>query len=95
MVLSPLGVHAASNFDVGSVAVTAKTPLGRRDAQGEITPSTTLHFPSSDAFTILSLPITRDATLVDAGLDVQVARNATIGLSYEPQFGRRAVSQSV
>jgi uncharacterized protein with beta-barrel porin domain len=60
-----------------------------------MTPSTTLHFPSSDAFTILGRPIIRDAALVDAGLDVQVARNATVGLFYEPQFGRRAVGQSV
>jgi uncharacterized protein with beta-barrel porin domain len=32
VVLSLRGVHATSNFDVGSVAMTAKTPLGRRDA---------------------------------------------------------------
>jgi uncharacterized protein with beta-barrel porin domain len=60
-----------------------------------MTPSTTLNFPASDAFTIHGLPSTRDAALEDAGLDVQVARNATVGLSYESQFGRCAVGQSV
>ena len=60
-----------------------------------MTPSATLNFPTSDAVTIHGLPSTRDAALVDAGLDVQETRNATVGLSYESQFGRRAVGQSV
>lgn len=60
-----------------------------------MTLSTTLNFPTSDAFTTHGLPITRDAAFVDAGPDVQVARNATVGLSYESQFGRRAVGRSV
>jgi len=95
VVFSTLGIHSAMSFDLAGLPVVAKATLGWRHASGEVTPSTVFNFSGSDAFTIHGLPIARDAALVDAGLDIQVAKNATVGLSYEGQFGRRAVDQSV
>jgi outer membrane autotransporter protein len=82
-----LGVRASTDVTIGGVAATARGMFGWRHAFGDVTPLSTVAFAGGDDFTIAGVPIARDAMLVEAGLDVQLARNATLGLSYAGQFG--------
>ncbi|WP_202327022.1 autotransporter domain-containing protein [Mesorhizobium sp. 113-3-9] len=82
-----LGVRASTDVTIGGVAATARGMFGWRHAYGEVTPLSTFAFAGGDDFTIAGVPIARDAMLVEAGFDVQLARNATLGLSYAGQFG--------
>jgi len=85
-----LGVRASTDITLGGVAATARGMLGWRHAFGDVTPLSTVAFAGGDSFTVAGVPIARDAMLVEAGFDVQLARNATLGLSYAGQFGADA-----
>lgn len=85
-----LGVRASTDVTLGGVAATARGMLGWRHAFGDVTPLSTVAFAGGDNFTIAGVPIARDAVLVEAGFDVQLAHNATLGLSYAGQFGADA-----
>lgn len=82
-----LGVRASTDVTIGGVAATARGMFGWRHAYGDVTPLSTVAFAGGDNFTIAGVPIARDAMLVEAGFDVQLAHNATLGLSYAGQFG--------
>ncbi|UDL92722.1 autotransporter domain-containing protein [Mesorhizobium sp. PAMC28654] len=82
-----LGVRISSGFTMGGVEATARGMLGWRHAFGDVTPLSTLALTGGDAFTIAGAPIVRDAALVELGMDVRLASNATLGLSYAGQFG--------
>jgi len=82
-----LGVRASTDIAIGGVAATARGMFGWRHAFGDVTPLSTVAFAGGNDFTVAGVPIARDAMLVEAGFDVQLARNATLGLSYAGQFG--------
>ncbi len=82
-----LGVRASTDVTIGGVAATMRGIFGWRHAFGDVTPQSTFAFAGGDDFTIAGVPIARDAMLVEAGFDVQLAQNATLGLSYAGQFG--------
>ncbi|MCZ8546090.1 autotransporter outer membrane beta-barrel domain-containing protein [Mesorhizobium qingshengii] len=82
-----LGVRASTDVTVGGVTATARGMFGWRHAFGDVTPLSTFAFAGGGDFTIAGVPISRDAMLVEAGFDVQLAQNATLGLSYAGQFG--------
>jgi subtilase-type serine protease len=55
-----------------------------------VTPNAVLAFQAAPAvpFTIAGVPIARDALLAEAGLDLAIGRNATVGVSYTGQIAR-------
>lgn len=82
-----LGVRISSGLTMVGVEATARGMLGWRHAFGDVAPLSSFAFAGGNAFTIAGAPIARDAALVELGVDVQLASNATIGLSYAGQFG--------
>jgi len=92
---STLGVHLASTFDAAGLPVTARATLGWRHAYGDTDPASLFTFAGgSSVFEVAGVPVTRDAAVVEAGFDVHLTSNTTLGLSYGGQFGRDAVDQS-
>ena len=85
-----LGLRASTSFDLGGIATTVRGSVGWRHAYGAIAPRSTQAFAGGDAFTIAGVPIARDVAAVSAGLDMAVARNAVLGLSYDGQFAPSA-----
>ncbi|WP_038357951.1 autotransporter domain-containing protein, partial [Bosea sp. UNC402CLCol] len=84
---STLGLRAATSLDLQGMAVTLRGGLAWRHAFGDVDPKATLAFAgSSSAFTVAGLPIARDAAMVEAGLDLAIGRNATLGVSYTGQL---------
>lgn len=90
-----LGLRASTDFSVGSVLATAKGSAGWRHAFGDTTPGSTFAFAGGGAFTVLGVPIAQDSAVIEAGVDVRLAPNASLGLSYGGQFGSGALDQSV
>ncbi|WP_170990167.1 autotransporter serine protease [Aquamicrobium sp. LC103] len=85
-----LGLHAATDFDVGSLGVTARGTLGWRHAFGDTVPTSSFAFAGGSSFEIEGLPIARDTLAIEAGLDLAIAPAATLGLSYAGQIAEGA-----
>jgi outer membrane autotransporter protein len=86
-----LGLRGSTDFVLGGINATARGMLGWRHAFGDVTPTSTFAFAGGDAFTIAGVPIARDAAVIEAGIDMKMSANATLGLSYSGQLGGGAV----
>lgn len=82
-----LGIRASGDFALGTVNATARGMVGWRHAFGDVTPVSSVAFAGSDAFTIAGVPIARDAAVLEAGFDFDIAPQAKLGLSYAGQVG--------
>ncbi|MEH2513652.1 outer membrane autotransporter protein [Nitrobacteraceae bacterium AZCC 1564] len=78
-----LGLRGATAL---TQTLTARGTLGWRHAFGDVTPLATLAFQSGSPFTLAGSPIARDALVTEAGLDLAVAPNAFLGVSWSGQF---------
>lgn len=85
-----LGLRASSDLQFAAVPITLRGGLAWRHAFGGVTPEATLTFSGSDAFAVRGTPIAKDASLVEAGLDVNFTQNASIGLVYQGQIASNA-----
>ncbi len=67
-----------------------RASLAWQHAFDSVTPAARLAFLNSGtAFTISGVPIARDALLAEAGLDLAIGHNATVGVSYVGQIAGR------
>lgn len=82
-----LGIRASGDVALGTVNATARGMVGWRHAFGDVTPLSTLAFDNGDAFIVAGAPIARNAAVVEAGLDFDIAPTAKLGVSYTGQFG--------
>ena len=85
-----LGLRAATTTRLSGMDLTLRGGLGWRHAFGDVDPKTTLAFAGSNPFAIAGLPIARDAALVEAGLDLGLGPNVTLGASYTAQLASDA-----
>lgn len=70
--------------------------VGWRHAFGDVTPLSTMHLAGGgDALTIGGVPIVRNATVVEAGLDFALTPAARLGVTYGGQFGSGFTDQSL
>jgi outer membrane autotransporter protein len=88
-----LGVRGATAL---TSTLTARGTLGWRHALGDITPVAVLAFQSGGAaFTLAGSPIARDALVTEAGLDLAVTSNASLGISWNGQFADQSHDNAV
>ncbi len=85
-----LGLRAATTTRLQGLDLTLRGGLGWRHAFGDVDPKTTLAFAGSNPFSIAGLPIARNAALVEAGLDLRLGANTTLGASYTAQLAEDA-----
>jgi outer membrane autotransporter protein len=86
---STLGVRFASTIATGSgMVLIPHASLAWQHAFDSVTPTATLAFQIAPpaSFTISGVPIARDALLAEAGIDLAISRNATLGISYIGQI---------
>jgi outer membrane autotransporter protein len=69
--------------------------VGYRRAYGDVVPKALLSFGTGPGFLVAGTPISRDALVAEAGLDLRVARDTTLGLAYTGQVGARAQDHAV
>ncbi|QQB38001.1 autotransporter outer membrane beta-barrel domain-containing protein [Achromobacter deleyi] len=82
-----LGLRAAQSLQMGPLQGSVTAGAGWRRAFGDLRPTSTLAFDTGSAFTVTGAPIARNAALLEAGLQAQAGRNATIALNYAGQLG--------
>jgi len=82
-----IGLRADTDILFGVTRGTLHGSVGWRHAFGDVAPDQTLSLVGSDAFTIAGVPVARDAAVIEAGLDLELTDHATLGISYNGQFG--------
>lgn len=87
-----LGLRGATAL---TQTLTARGTLGWRHAFGDVTPLATLAFQSGSPFALAGSPIARDALVAEAGLDLAVAPNASLGISWSGQFADQSHNNMV
>nr|WP_255714070.1 autotransporter domain-containing protein [Pelagibacterium xiamenense] len=82
-----LGLRAETDIAFGETDATLRGTVGWRHAFGGA-PASQLSFASSgDAFTIAGVPLGRDTLVLEAGIDLNLADEATMSFAYGGQFG--------
>jgi subtilase-type serine protease len=86
---STLGLRAATHVPLpGGMVLIPRATAAWQHAFDDVTPAATLAFlATGTGFTVTGVPIARDSALVEAGLDLAINRNATLGVSYVGQLG--------
>jgi subtilase-type serine protease len=93
---STVGLRAQANVDLGlGLPLSARGLVGYRRAYGDVVPKALLSFGTGPAFLTAGLPIDRDALVAEAGLDLRIARDTTLGVAYTGQIGDRAQDHAV
>jgi outer membrane autotransporter protein len=90
-----VGLRASTDFLIGTAKTTLSGTLAWRHAFGDTTPLSRFAFSGSDAFTIAGAPIAKDTAVLQAGVDVKLSEMATLGLSYNGEFGDGAATNGV
>lgn len=81
-----LGLRAAAGFDIADTQVTLRGMLGWQHALGEVTPDASFKLNNGSDFDIEGAPIAKDTLNVEAGFDLALSSEATLGASYAGQF---------
>jgi outer membrane autotransporter protein len=93
---STLGLRVASTLAMGGVSVTPRGMVGWRHAFDDVAPEAAMAFSSTGTgFTVEGVPIAQDSLLLEAGADVALNRNVTLGLTYVGALSSEANSNSV
>ena len=89
---STLGARTATNQILSNgMLLTPRVSLAWQHAFGGLTPSAALTFLStSTSFLVAGVPLAPDSALVDAGFDLRLRPQATIGVSYVGQLAGHA-----
>ncbi|KQP83272.1 hypothetical protein ASF57_14575 [Methylobacterium sp. Leaf117] len=96
MATSTVGVRGQTSLDLGAGApVSLHGLVGYRRAYGEVVPKALLSFGAGPGFLTAGTPISRDALVAQAGLDVRVGRATTLGVAYTGQVGERTQDHAV
>lgn len=81
------GLHAARAFKPNErMTLSVRGMLGWSQAFGDTSPQASLGFAGGERFEIQGLPMARQRTTVELGLDAEFARNTQLGISYTRQF---------
>ena len=81
-----LGLRAETDVSLGGTDATLRSMVGWRHAFGD-TPTSQMAFAlGSDTFSIAGVPLAQDTLLLNAGLDLILNENATLGVAYGGLF---------
>jgi outer membrane autotransporter protein len=84
---STLGLRAATTLRVGGTRVTPHASAAWQHAFGDVTTDMALAVANPNVgFVISGVPIARDSAFLQAGLDLAVSADATLGIAYEGQL---------
>ncbi|MCE6077352.1 autotransporter domain-containing protein [Agrobacterium vitis] len=93
--LTTLGLRASSDFMLGGYIAKARGMLGWQHAFGDTDPTSRLAFVGSQSYVVSGTPLTKDAAVVELGIDVGLSDTATIGIGYSGEFGSNETSNSI
>lgn len=85
-----LGLRASADVSFGGLNALVKGAVGWRHAFGDVTPDATQAFVGGQPFSIAGAPITKDAAVIEAGLDLELAPQASLDITYNGQAASSA-----
>jgi outer membrane autotransporter protein len=86
--LTTVGAHARTSFNLAGCELEAKTTLGWRHAEGDTTPLAHEAFDGADLFAIAGAPLSRNAGIVDVGLETSLTASVHLDVNYSGQFAQ-------
>ncbi|HWV09672.1 MAG TPA: autotransporter domain-containing protein, partial [Pseudomonas sp.] len=90
------GLHAARAFNPNEQThLTVRGMLGWSQAFGDTAPQASLGFAGGDRFDIQGLPMARQRTTVELGLDAAFGRTTQLGVTYTRQFAGALTDNAV
>jgi outer membrane autotransporter protein len=91
-----LGTRLATSVAVGGITLAPRLSAAWQHVLGDVTPVTTLSFASGGtAFEIAGAPLARDSVLLEAGADLYLNAQTTLGILYQGQVARNAEGHAV
>ncbi|MCX8295294.1 autotransporter outer membrane beta-barrel domain-containing protein, partial [Phyllobacterium sp. 0TCS1.6A] len=91
-----LGLRVSHDFAISkSMTLTARGMVGWSHTFGDTTPEQRLSFRGGREFTAQGVATARNIALVEAGIDVNIGRNTSVGISYTGQFSPDAKDNSI
>jgi outer membrane autotransporter protein len=91
-----LGARLAASVAVGGMTLAPRLSAAWQRVLGDVTPVTALSFASGGtAFEIAGAPLARDSALLEAGADLYLNAQTTLGLLYQGQVARNAEDHAV
>jgi subtilase-type serine protease len=90
-------VRAATSYVIANgVTLIPRASVAWQHAFSDVTPGAGLVFQNTGAaFTIVGVPIARDSALVEAGADLPISRQTTLGVAYVGHLAGNDESHSV
>lgn len=93
---STLGLRAGAMMNWGSAKVIPHVSAAWQHAFEDVDTAAALAFASTGiGFDVTGVPLAEDTALIEAGLDLNLAPNATAGVSYSGQFGDGVTDNAV
>jgi outer membrane autotransporter protein len=85
-----LGLRAQTAFDAGDLGLRLTGAASWRHAFGNRAPTLDLAFSTGSSFRTAGVPIDKDALALDVGLDADLSKAVSLGISYSGSYGDRA-----
>ncbi|WP_168879203.1 autotransporter domain-containing protein [Rhizobium sp. P28RR-XV] len=85
---STLGLRGVTEFALSDSKATARAMFGWRHAFGDRVPTASLAFGDSNSYAVAGAPIASDVVVIETGLDVNLSKAASFGLSYSGSLAR-------
>jgi len=88
-VTTTLGVRGKTSFELAGSKAHLRAGLGWRHANGDIDPHQTVAFitGAGSTFSVAGAPLAKNAAAVNLGMGIDLGKRATMGVSYNGQFG--------
>jgi outer membrane autotransporter protein len=90
MTYGSLGLRTQAAFDAGDLGLRFSGAAASRHAFGDRTPAIDLAFAASLSFTVSGVPIDKDTIVLDPGLEADINKAVSFGVSYSGRYGDRA-----
>jgi outer membrane autotransporter protein len=82
-----LGLRIDGTMEVGGAGFTPYASFAWQHTLGNLDPAATLAFVSGgQPFTVLGTPLARDSALIDLGVTLDIAQQASLGVAYSGRF---------
>ena len=94
---STLGARLATTFTLANgMALAPRFSAAWQHAFDDVTPAAAFAFASGgSSVSIAGVPLAQDSALLEAGLDLRLTSNATLGVNYLGQFARAVDDHAV
>jgi outer membrane autotransporter protein len=94
---SNVGVRAAARYAVGEDTVLMpRASIAWQHAVGTVTPNAALAFQGTgQGFTVTGVPAAQDSALIEAGLDLRLSAQATVGIGYVGQLAGNVADHAI